>query len=144
MTDILVRELQENDLSNGFLQILNSLNVSLPSLSETQLIFEKIKSLQNHHVFVCVKNSKIVGTATLLIEQKFIHNGRKVAHIEDVVVHIDFQKHGVGTALIEFLLDYSKQSGCYKVVLSCLNETKPFYEKIGFTSHLEGMRYDFS
>ena len=144
MTDILIRELTKADLSNGFLETLSSLKKLSMTSSDAESIFENISTLPNQEIFVCVIDSKIVGTATLLTEQKFIHNGSKVGHIEDVSIHNEFQKSDIGTKLIQFLIKHAQQHGCYKVVLNCLDEIMPFYEKIGFSSHLNGMRYDLS
>jgi glucosamine-phosphate N-acetyltransferase len=144
MTDILIRKSTKVDLSNGLLETLSSLKKISMANNDAELIFENILNLPNQEIFVCVIDSKIVGTATLLIEQKLIHNGSKVGHIEDVSIHEEFQKLGIGTKLIQFLINHAQQNGCYKVVLSCLDEIMPFYQKIGFSAHLKGMRYDLS
>ena len=49
-----------------------------------------------------MKNSKkIVGSITVLIEEKLIHNFGKVAHIEDVVVDESMRGFGLGKKLLE-------------------------------------------
>jgi len=77
-----------------------------------------------------------------LIEPKFIHQGGKVGHIEDVVISKEFQGSGIGEKLINFVLDYSKKNDCYKTILDCSDDVKPFYEKIGFKKHSNSMRFD--
>jgi glucosamine-phosphate N-acetyltransferase len=67
-----------------------------------------------------------------------------VAHIEDVVVSKEYQGKGIGEMLIQSLLDLAKDSDCYKTILDCSDEVKPFYEKIGFKITSNGMRYDHS
>ena len=37
----------------------------------------------------------IIGSTTLLIEQKFIHDGGKVGHIEDVVTRKGYEGFGI-------------------------------------------------
>jgi glucosamine-phosphate N-acetyltransferase len=93
-------------------------------------------------IFVALQKNKVVGATTLLIEQKFIHDGGKVGHIEDVVVSKELQGKGIGQKIIRFVLDYAKSQGCYKTILDCDDKVKPFYEKIGFEAHSNGMRYD--
>ena len=78
----------------------------------------------------------------MLIEPKFIHNGGKVAHIEDVVVTKEYQGKGIGEKLIRSLLDYAKKNDCYKTILDSSDDVKPFYEKIGFKKHSNCMRFD--
>jgi glucosamine-phosphate N-acetyltransferase len=78
---------------------------------------------------------RIIGTATLILETKFIHNGGCVGHIEDVVVHPDFRGKKVGQQLIHELVREARLAGAYKVILNCTPDNIPFYEKCGFTNN---------
>ena len=80
----------------------------------------------------------------MLIEQKFIHQGGLVGHIEDVVVRKECEGTGIGKKLILSLLEYAKRKKCYKTILDCNDDVKPFYEKIGFRYESNCMRYDHS
>ena len=80
---------------------------------------------------VAEENGKIVGSTTLLIEQKFIHNGGRVGHIEDVVVSKEFEGRGIGIKLVTSLLKKAEEMKCYKTILDCEEKLIPFYEKIG-------------
>ena len=93
-------------------------------------------------VFVVILDDKVVGSTTLLIEPKFIHQGGKVGHIEDVVITKEFQDSGIGEKLINFILDYAKKNDCYKTILDCSDDVKSFYEKIGLKKHSNCMRFD--
>lgn len=86
------------------------------------------------NVRLCVAElaGKIVGASTLLIEQKFIHNGGKVGRIEDVVVGASSKGQGVGAAMVEQLILSAKSVGCYKVLLTCSLELADYYGKFGF------------
>ncbi|MBM3905337.1 MAG: GNAT family N-acetyltransferase [Thaumarchaeota archaeon] len=143
MSDILVRRIIESDLDNGFLESLDSLRIaSNIDRKKARRILENIGKNPDHVIFVAEYNRKIIGSTTLLIEQKFIHDGGKVGHIEDVVVSKEFQSKGMGVIMIRAVLDYAKSQGCYKTILDCDDIIKPFYEKLGFTRHSNGMRYD--
>ena len=143
MTDVTIRKLEEKDLFNGFLTSLDSLKKASDLNEDTaKAVFKKIKSNPNHNVFVVILDDKVVGSTTLLIEPKFIHQGGKVGHIEDVVIAKEFQGTGIGEKLINFVLDYSKKNECYKTILDCSDDVKPFYEKIGFKKHSNCMRFD--
>ncbi|MBM3904713.1 MAG: GNAT family N-acetyltransferase [Thaumarchaeota archaeon] len=143
MSDILVRKIIESDLDNGFLESLDSLRkTSDIDRKKAGQILDKINKNENHVVFVAEFRGKIIGSTTLLIEQKFIHDGGKVGHIEDVVVSKEFQSKGIGVIIIRAVLDYAKSQGCYKTILDCDDTVKPFYEKLGFVRHSNGMRYD--
>ena len=143
MTDVKIRELQEKDLFNGFLESLDSLRkASDLDPKKAKEIFEKIKSRPDHVIYVAVYHSKIIGSATMFIEPKFIHGGGMVGHIEDVVVTKEHRGGGVGQQIINALLEYAEKKGCYKTILDCTDEIMPFYEKLGFKRHSNSMRFD--
>lgn len=144
MTDVQIRELQREDLFNGFLKSLDSLRKASNLRKEkAEEIFNKIESNKDHIIAVAVVDDKVVGSATLLIETKFIHNGGLVGHIEDVVVDDNFQGKKIGRKIIEYLLEYGRRRGCYKTILDCSDEVKPFYEKIGFRHNANALRFDY-
>jgi len=103
---------------------------------------EKIKNAGNIRIFVAIKDSDIVGSITAIIEQKFIHNGGKICHIEDVVTRKGFEKLGIGSLLVEKVLELAKNEKCYKVILNCSEYNSKFYENLGFYIHDTGMRYN--
>lgn len=143
MSNITIRELQIEDLWNGFLTTLDSLrqasNIEKNTANET---YNKIKSNPNHMIVVALIDQKVVGAATLLLEPKFIHSGGVVGHIEDVVVDKNYQGQKIGEKIILYLLEIAKTNGCYKTILDCLDEVKPFYEKIGFKHNANALRFD--
>ena len=143
MSEIIVRKIIAADLSNGFLESLDALKkTSNMDRKRAFSVLEKISQNPNHVIFVAVYNDKVVGATTLLIEQKFIHDGGKVGHIEDVAISKEFQSIGIGVMIIKEVLEYAKNQGCYKTILDCDEQVKPFYEKIGFSRHSNGMRFN--
>lgn len=87
----------------------------------------------NHEIFLYCDNSQnILGAVTCIIEQKIIHNGGIVLHIEDFVVKKENRKTYVGNCLIEYVIDYAKKNNCYKVILDCNNKLEKYYESYGF------------
>ncbi|MFQ5440067.1 MAG: GNAT family N-acetyltransferase [Nitrosopumilaceae archaeon] len=143
MDDITLRELQIEDLWNGFLTTLDSLrqasDINKKSANE---VFEKIKNNPDHIIIVASIDAKVVGAATLLLERKFIHNGGTVGHIEDVVVDKNYQGRKIGEKIIQHLLDVAKTRGCYKTILDCVDDVKPFYEKLGFKHNANALRFN--
>ena len=143
MPDVIIRQLREEDLFNGFLTSLDTLRKASDIERQKCIqVFNKIKSNPDHLIFVAEYENKIVGSTTLFLEQKFIHNGGIVGHIEDVVVQKEMQGKSIGEKLIRESLNYAKSKGCYKTILDCTDEVKAFYEKIGFKKTSNGMRYD--
>ncbi len=145
MPEIIIREIEEDDLEKGFLETLDFLrNASNLDKNKAKEILKKIKQNTNHIIYVAIDNKKIVGSTTLLIEQKFIHDGGLVGHIEDVVVRKDYEGKGIGIKLVTSLLERAKEKNCYKTILDCKDDVKQFYERIGFKRESNGMRYDHS
>lgn len=129
-----IRRLVHNDL-----QRLTELLAQLSSVGDVPMekmehFFKSVDGNKTHFVAV-VENDRHVACAcaTLIIEPKLLHGGMSVGHIEDVVVDQTIRKHGIGRFLITHLIDQSRSSDCYKVILDCDNETKGFYEKCGMT-----------
>src|SRR5579872_1557976 len=143
MTAIRIRKLQKKDLYNGFLLSLDALRKSSHMKpKKANMVFNKVSKNSQQVIYVAVENSKIIGSASILIEQKFIHDGGKVGHIEDVAVRKEFQGKGVGKQIVVALLRYAEKQGCYKTILDCTDELIPFYENVGFKRHSNSMRFD--
>jgi GNAT superfamily N-acetyltransferase len=58
---------------------------------------------------------RLVCTATLLVERKFLHRGGRAGHIEDVVVDGACRGQSLGKRIIQHLLEVGRERGCYKV-----------------------------
>lgn len=143
MNEVAIRELEKQDLWNGFLNSLDSLRqASNIEKSLAEKIFDKISKNPDHIICVAVIDGRVVGAATLLIETKFIHNGGTIGHIEDVVVDRDYQGKKIGEKIIKYLLDQAKLRGCYKTILDCSDDVKLFYEKLGFKHNANALRFD--
>jgi len=143
MSDIKIRKIEESDLSNGFLTSLDNLKTaSNLSNEKARAILKKITDNPNNVIFVAVLDNKVVGSTVLIIEQKFIHDGGLVGHIEDVVVSKEHEGKGIGFRIMQTALEYAKSQGCYKTILDCDDKVRPFYERLGFKRHSNGMRFD--
>ena len=143
MAEIIIREIEENDLEKEFLESLDFLRkASDIDKNMAYDILKKIKQNPDHVIHVALDGNKIVGSTTLLIEQKFIHNGGRVGHIEDVVIRKDYEGRGIGMKLVISLLNRAKEEKCYKTILDCKDDLKIFYERIGFKSESNCMRYN--
>src|SRR5690348_542482 len=141
-----VRELQHGDILNGFLRTLSNLaqtGDSIEDIRRAEKILLEIKSYPFYKIFVAVKDDgQVIGSTTLLIEQKFIHGGARVGHIEDVSTRRQHEGKGIGTTLIHYALHFAKKENCYKVILDCSEKNVQFYKRIGFKKHEVSMRYD--
>ncbi|BDA44726.1 Glucosamine 6-phosphate N-acetyltransferase [Coccomyxa sp. Obi] len=134
--EFVVRDLEKGDFSKGFPGILGQLT-TVGEVSQEILLdrFEEINSSPDYKVIVIEdpKSNKIIATASLLIERKFIRSCGKAGHIEDVVVDQTYRGKHLGQRVIEALLVAAKEAGCYKVILDCAEANAAFYEKCGLT-----------
>lgn len=142
-----IREIEENDFDNGFFETLSNLSI-LGGINNNEVLKKEIiKEIITNKDYVIiisedVKSREVIGTATLFIEQKFIHNGGKVGHIEDVTTRKGYEGKGVGREIIKKLITISRERGCYKIILDCDEKVSEFYEKIGFKKKAIMMRFD--
>ena len=143
MIELEIREITKRDITSGFLTSLDSLrSASKMDLERAAGILRDIKSNPNHTILVAVLDGQVIGSITLLIEPKFIHDGGLACHIEDVVVDHAMQGKGIGAMLVRSALEYAEAAGCYKTVLYCEDAVRPFYEKLGFDKKAHAMRFD--
>jgi len=98
--------------------------------------------------YMCNTNTRsrqhIIGSVTIFIEIKLIHNFGKVAHIEDVIVDNECRGKGLGKLLVQKCIDYARTHNCYKIILNCSDENIPFYEKCGFSKKENEMALYFT
>ena len=108
--------------------------------------------LQNKRVFVAELDGKVVGTASMLMEDK-VNRGTNpktnrfycVAHIEEVVVDEEYRGKDVGLKLMEYCINYAKLAEAYKVILDCDEEKNgEFYKKCGFRPTERQFRMDLT
>lgn len=132
-----LRPLEAKDLTEGaFLSVLGELTTvgSVPPsvLLERLAYMRTLPDTYFPVVLVKKDGPGIIGTATLFIERKFIHECGAVGHIEDVVVSRAARGGGYGRLLVEHLTSIAQQHRCYKVILDCDDKNVAFYERCGY------------
>jgi len=139
MSDYIFRKLLITDYHNNYLQLLGqyfSINVGDISFADFTNYIRTLPDTQQiivlQHNSIDISGSYLVGSSTIFIETKLIHNFGKVAHIEDVIVHSDFRGKGLGKLLLDKCIEIAKQNRCYKIILDCSDDNCRFYENCGF------------
>ena len=136
-----VREMTAADLKHGFFTALASLtDVGLNADEAVPFLAERAAA--GIRTYVACAGTEVLGTASLLVERKFLHRGGLVGHIEDVAVRRDLQLQGIGTALVRHATEEARRLGCYKVILNCFEGRVGFYERLGYHRHDSGLRFD--
>jgi glucosamine-phosphate N-acetyltransferase len=129
--------MEYEDIEKGFLEVLENLVPADIDKKQAKEILQNIKSNPLHKIFVAEEEQqgckKIVGTTTLFVEPKFINKGMRVGYIEDVSVRKGYDGLGIGSQLIKYATNYAVSvEGCRKILLYCSEDTRPFYEKLGY------------
>ena len=126
-----IRELKKTDRIE-YIELISNFRPLDISISEE--IFNKIydEIFKTDIIFVCEIDNIIVGTAKLLIEQKYIHNLSKYGRIEDVIIKNEYRNKGIGSYMIKYIIDYCKKYKFFKVSLTCSSNIIKFYEKNNF------------
>lgn len=131
-----IRRLEKSDKKKGFIELLQQLTIC-DSVSDKDFEerYQELAKQGDDHLVCVIEDShtgKIAATGTVFIEKKFIRNCGKVGHIEDVLVDSSIRGMHLGKKIVGFLTDHAHSMGCYKVILDCSAENKPFYEKCGY------------
>lgn len=126
----MIRELKITDYYK-YICLLNNFRPSNVNYNRFINIYNSIFN-NNGVVYVYLHDDQIIGTGTLVIEEKFIHDGSKYAHIEDIFVDKNHRGKKIGKQILEKLIDYSKNKKCRLCKLNCDKELIEFYTKNGF------------
>ena len=133
---LLVRPLNAADYDKGYINLLSQLStVGEIDQSRFESQFYSLKKCPGIHYIVVIEDtskSTIVGSASLIVERKFLHKAALRGRIEDVVMHCDYRGNHLASLLIELLNCLGKALGCYKLSLDCKPPLAEFYEKFGY------------
>uniref|UniRef100_A0A6C0LEA9 N-acetyltransferase domain-containing protein n=1 Tax=viral metagenome TaxID=1070528 RepID=A0A6C0LEA9_9ZZZZ len=113
-------------------KLLSQLTVS-PILKYDDVLSIVNNFNDNHYIYFYENFEKVpIGIITLLIEQKLIHGGKCVGHIEDLVVDNNYKGKRIASQLINHCIKIAEEKNCYKIILDCKKELIPFYNKNDF------------
>eukprot|EP00392_Amoebophrya_sp_AT5.2_P002049 g2054.t1 len=148
--EYVLRKLEPDDFAKGFKELLSQLS-DTGDLDDAKVPmefargaggrkiaanvrFRALLQTSNQQVLVVedVASGKVVCSAALLIEQKFLRGGKKVGHVEDVVTSEKHRRRGLAKTVILQLLEIAKAADCYKTILDCTEANSEVYKKMGF------------
>ncbi|MFE1249160.1 GNAT family N-acetyltransferase [Streptomyces sp. NPDC058735] len=104
---------------------------------------ERLSADPNQHLVVAVREGRVVGTLQLTIIPGLSRRGATRSIIEGVRIHADERGSGLGTLLIQWAVDTSRDEGCQLVQLTSDNtrsDAHRFYERLGFTASHTGFK----
>lgn len=117
--------------------------VSDPLSPEYYAAFDAITNDKNSYLMVAVLDEQIVGTLQLNLITYLTYNGGRRGLIEGVRTEKALRGHGIGTSIVKWAIQKSKESGCHLVQLTT-DKKRPdalaFYESLGFVASHEGLK----
>ena len=134
--------LKKEHITQELITVLSALSDTIPTAGLKQMLKTFETRPKNIKTYVAISEKKIIGTVTLVFENKFIHNCGIVAHLEDLVVSNQHRRQGIGAALIVHCVEEAKKHKCYKLILNCTKELKRYYKKCGLHKSAIQMRID--
>ncbi|MCX7914515.1 MAG: GNAT family N-acetyltransferase [Thermodesulfovibrionales bacterium] len=116
------------------------------TLSEAERVCERIKKYPNYKIYIGIVDNVVVATFALLIMERLGHKGTPSGIVEDIVVHPQWRRKGIGKSIIQFAMERCKEKGCYKLTLSSNMkrlDAHLFYDSVGFKKHGYSFVIDF-
>ncbi|KAK3596498.1 hypothetical protein CHS0354_007404 [Potamilus streckersoni] len=139
-----MRPLCRGDYDKGYMSLLSQMTkVGDVSREEFEARFSAMESCPDSYYIVVIEDvmtKKVIGSGTLVIEQKFIRKCSSRGRIEDVVVHNQYRGRQLVKLLMDTLMVLSYQLGCYKVSLESEDDRLIFYSQFGLIKE-EGQNY---
>ncbi|XP_055678691.1 probable glucosamine 6-phosphate N-acetyltransferase isoform X1 [Lutzomyia longipalpis] len=145
-----VRPLQEGDYDRGFLELLSQLT-KVGNITKAQFLmkFAQMRASGGYYVTVIedTRINRLIGSATLVLEHKFIHGCSVRGRLEDVVVNNTYRGKQLGKLIVVTVNLLAQHLGCYKMSLDCKDHLIPFYETLGYVlepgnSNAMNIRFD--
>ena len=97
----------------------------------------------NRSLLVAEIGESVVGTVDELVVANLTHRGQPWAIVENMVVDEAQRRHGVGSQLMNEVLNRARTAGCYKIQLlsrKVRTEAHAFYRSMGFEESAVGLR----
>ena len=134
--DLRLRPLERTDYGKGYMSLLSQLTrVGEVSKERFEAQFECMKQCIGGHYIVVVEDlsqERVICSATLAVERKFIHKTALRARLEDVVVDSNYRGRHLGGLIVGVMTELSRHIGCYKTSLDCVPDVQEFYKKFGY------------
>ena len=141
------REANRQDLPRILDLYARALDGRALKVDDAQRLFERIQRYPDYRLHLAETDGRLAGTFALLIMDNLGECGTPSGIIEDVVVEPEYQRRGVGRAMMQHALAICRQKGCYKLMLSsnlARSGAHAFYESLGFEKHGFSFRIDLA
>ena len=106
LMNLIEKNMQFKEIIKSKYLYLMSMLTSVVYLTTENFINSVKKISQNGLIYVayigniCDFSFDIIGSGTVFIEQKIIHDAKSVGHIEDIVVHNKYRGNGIAKIIV--------------------------------------------
>lgn len=148
MSDIVIRRATADDIPAIVALLaddpLGAQRESPGDLAPYRTAFERLADDPNQHLVVAERDGRTIGTLQLTVIPGLSRRGATRSVVEAVRVHADERGSGLGTRLVEWAVEASRQEGCLLVQLTSdatRVDAHRFYERLGFEASHLGFKY---
>tara|TARA_Y100000816_G_C26086548_1_gene573478 strand:+ start:694 stop:1131 length:438 start_codon:yes stop_codon:yes gene_type:complete len=133
----MIINIKKLELNEKYYNQIIELYSDFTSFDKNILDFKKLTTIvqnlnNNHNILLYIQDNNIIAAITLIVEQKIIHNGGKVGHIEDFVIKKEYRKKNIGFLLLNYVKLLCQKYNCYKIILDCDSLLENYYIKHDF------------
>jgi GNAT superfamily N-acetyltransferase len=105
-------------------------------LHQIQSLIQQQLLSRNHHLVVAEQQNRVVGFGSLSRKINLWTEGM-LGHIDELVVDYQEQQRGIGTIILNYIIERGLQLGCRRIELDSAYHRKQahqFYQRKGFVN----------
>jgi N-acetylglutamate synthase-like GNAT family acetyltransferase len=127
--NVFVRMVEQNDLSD-IVELMSSMSKTKYSLKQYSSIWTEYINQNFNYSVVALSHQKVIGLGAIVITKRL--RGGNLGIVEDIIVHPNYRKQGIGKTIVDSLFDVAKVKSCYQVTLQCKEDVVEFYENCDY------------
>ena len=100
---------------------------------------ELLDNLENYFIKIAIENEELIGVIAAHLENE-------MCFIDFILIKPKWQKHGIGTKLMTYVIDFAKENNCKSIDCEAINvygkiNSKKLLENFGFVQMREHKNY---
>ncbi len=104
------------------------------NLSKLRGVFDRAMASTNQRYICAVDEGNVVGFCSVSVKNSMWEEG-PLAHVDELVVDDASRGQGIGSELLDYVVDMTRKSGCGRIELDSAfhrTDAHTFYERKGF------------
>jgi GNAT superfamily N-acetyltransferase len=136
MSDVIIREAKEGDYKE-LMKLYNDFVDENRYSEGKEDSFEEVLVSTENFIYVAEDDGKLVGFVTFSIRW-VVRYPRPIAEMDELFVLPKYRRKGLGSKLMEIILEKAAELGCYRMFIESHYKYEPaqkLYEKMEFTNY---------